>query len=184
LDGNGRIGRLLIPLMLILRGALPQPLLYLSAFFEQHRSEYYDHLLFTSQKGDLMPWLGFFLTGVRRQARDAEERTVRLVELQAEIRSDLLDEGKPNSVVRLGEHLFATPIITAAGVESALGVTRPTAQSAIDALVERGDLVETTGRARGRVYEAPRIFEAVYGPVDLPDDPDGGQLSLGLETSE
>ena len=106
------------------------------------------------------------------------------MELQAEIRSDLLDEGKPNSVVRLGEHLFSTPIITAARAESVLDVTRPTAQSAIDALVERGDLVETTGRARGRVYEAPRIFEAVYGPVDLPDDPDGGQLSLGLETSE
>ncbi len=55
LDGNGRIGRLMIPLMLVLRGALPQPLLYLSAFFEQHRSEYYDHLLFTSQRGDMMP---------------------------------------------------------------------------------------------------------------------------------
>ena len=81
LDGNGRIGRLVIPLVLVLRGALPQPLLYLSAYFERFRSDYYDHLLLTSQRGDPIPWLRFFLEGVRVQARDAEERTVRLVEL-------------------------------------------------------------------------------------------------------
>lgn len=165
LDGNGRIGRLLIPLMLVLRDALTQPLLYLSAYFEQHRSEYYDHLLMTSQRGDLVPWLRFFLRGVRRQARDAEERTVRLVELQHELRSELLDEGRANSVVRLAENLFSVPIVTASRAEALLGVTRPTAHAAIDALVERGDLVEVTGRERGRIYEAPRIFEAVYGGV-------------------
>ena len=180
LDGNGRIGRLLIPLMLVLRGALPEPLLYLSAYFEQHRSEYYDHLLLTSQRGDLMPWLGFFLHGVRRQARDAEERTVRLVELQHKMRSELLDEGRPNSVVRLAEHLFSTPILTAARTESLLGVTRPTAHAAIDALVERGDLHEVTGRERGRIYEAPRIFDAVYGPVDIGEPAPDPQLQLDL----
>jgi Fic family protein len=170
LDGNGRIGRLVIPLMLVLRGALPQPLLYLSAFFDQYRSEYYDHLLGTSQRGDLEPWLTFFLRGVRQQARDAEERTVRLVELQHELRDELLGEGRTNSVIRLAEYLFATPIVTANRVRDVLGVTRPTAQAAIDALVERGDLVEVTGRERGRVYQAPRIFEAVYGGVTLPDE--------------
>ena len=167
LDGNGRIGRLMIPLMLVLRGALAQPLLYLSAYFEQHRGEYYDHLLVTSQRGDLMPWIVFFLRGVRRQARDSEERTVRLVELQDQLRNELLEEGRPNSVIRLAEQLFAVPIVTAARVESMIGVTRPTAQAAIDALVERGDLRETTGRARGRVYRAPAIFEAVYGSVPV-----------------
>lgn len=166
-DGNGRIGRLFIPLMLVLRDALTQPLLYLSVYFEQHRSEYYDHLLMTSQHGDLVPWLRFFLRGVRRQARDAEERTVRLVELQHELRATLLDEGRPNSVVRLAEYLFSAPIVTAARVEELLGVTRPTAHAAIDALVERGDLVEVTGRERGRIYEAPGIFDAVYGSVDV-----------------
>jgi Fic family protein len=65
LDGNGRIGRLMIPLLLVLRGALSQPLLYLSVYFEEHRSEYYDHLLFTSQRGDFTPWLEFFLLGIR-----------------------------------------------------------------------------------------------------------------------
>lgn len=183
LDGNGRIGRLLIPLMLVLRGALPEPLLYLSAYFEQHRSEYYDHLLFTSQRGDFEPWLAFFLTGVRRQARDAEERTVRLVELQHKMRNELLDEGRSNSVVRLAEHLFAVPVVTAARVEGLLGVTRPTAHSAIETLVERGDLQEVTGRDRGRIYEAPGIFGAVYGPVDIDGGPtfDDPQLTFDLD---
>lgn len=114
-----------------------------------------------------MPWLAFFLHGVRRQARDAEERTVRLVDLQHRMRNDLLDEGRPNSVIRLAEHLFSTPVLTATSVETMLGVTRPTAHSAIDTLVERGDLHEVTGRERGRIYEAPRIFDAVYGPVEI-----------------
>jgi len=180
LDGNGRIGRLLMPLMLVLRGALPQPLLYLSAFFEQHRGEYNDHLLLTSQRGDLMPWLAFFLHGVRRQAREAEERTVRLVELQHEMRNLVLDEGRSKTVVRLTELLFSTPVVTAARVETMLGVSRPTAYAAIDSLVERGDLVEVTGRERGRIYEAPRIFDAVYGPVEVPALDGDQQLDLGL----
>ena len=179
LDGNGRIGRLMIPLMLVLRDALPQPLLYLSAFFEQHRSEYYDHLLITSQRGDLMPWIAFFLRGVRQQARDSEERTVRLVELQHQLRNQLLDEGRPNSVIRLAEQLFATPVVTAARVEAMIDVTRPTAQAAIDALVERGDLTEITGRTRGRVYEAGAIFEAVYGPVPIEESTVHPELPFG-----
>lgn len=179
LDGNGRIGRLMIPLMLVLRDALPQPLLYLSAFFEQHRSEYYDHLLITSQKGDLMPWIAFFLRGVRQQARDSEERTVRLVELQHQMRNQLLEEGRPNSVIRLAELLFAVPLVTAARVETLIGITRPTAQSALDALVERGDLSEITGRPRGRIYRADAIFDAVYGPVHVDPSTVEPQLPFG-----
>lgn len=181
LDGNGRIGRLMIPLMLVLRDALPQPLLYLSAYLEQHRGEYYDHLLITSQQGDLMPWIAFFLRGVRDQARESEERTVRLVELQHQMRNELLDEGRPNSVVRLAEQLFSIPVVTAGRVESMIGVTRPTAQAAIDALVARGDLAEVTGRERGRVYEARSIFDAVYGPVDVESSRVDPQLVFGFE---
>ena len=184
LDGNGRIGRLLIPLMLVLRGALPRPLLYLSAYFDEHRGEYYDNLLVTSQTGDLVPWLTFFLRGVRRQARDAEERTVRLVELQHDLRNALLEEGRPNSVVRLAEYLFSVPVVSASRVARILDVTRPTAHFAIEALVERGDLHEVTGKERNRIYEAPRIFDAVYGPVDIPgeDVEPRERFSLGLDT--
>ena len=184
LDGNGRIGRLLIPLMLVLRGALPQPLLYLSAYLEQYRSEYHDHLLFISQRGDAIPWIDFFLRGVRLQARDAEERTVRLVELQHLLRTQMLEEGRPNSVIRLAENLFSVPIVTAARAEELLGVTRPTAHAAIDALVERGDLIEITGRDRGRIYEAPAIFQAVYGTIDMPADDAPDQLPLDLDAED
>ncbi len=176
LDGNGRIGRLLIPLMLLERGALSQPLLYLSAFFEQHRSEYYDHLLTTSQHGDLEPWIRFFLEGVSRQARDSENRTVRLVELQQQMRNDLLEERRPGSVLRLAELLFAAPLVSATMAASRLGVSSPTAHAAITALEERGDLQEITGRQRHRLYEAPRIFRAVYGPLGA-DDADQEQDS-------
>ena len=163
LDGNGRIGRLMIPLMLILRGALTQPLLYLSSFFEQHRSRYYDLLLLTSQNGDLLPWVRFFLEGVRHQARDAEDRTVRLVELQRRLFNELLDEKRPASVVRLAEHLFTFPWITASRTAQILDVSRQTAYTAIYALIERGDLIEAGSRKRNRIYTAPRIYEAVYG---------------------
>ena len=112
-----------------------------------------------------MPWIAFFLRGVREQARDSEERTVRLVELQHQLRNELLDEGRPTSVIRLAEQLFSTPVVTATRVEQLLGVTRPTAHAAIDALVARGDLVEVTGRDRNRVYNAQAIFDAVYGAV-------------------
>ena len=183
LDGNGRIGRLVIPLVLVLRGALPQPLLYLSAYFERFRSDYYDHLLLTSQRGDPIPWLRFFLEGVRVQARDAEERTVRLVELQHALRDRLLGEKRPNSVVRLAERLFAAPVVTAPLIERTLGATRPTAQAAINALADRGDLVEVTGQGRNRIYQAPLIFEAVYGDVEQPE-PHGSHAPRPLRPPE
>ncbi|HUG83060.1 MAG TPA: hypothetical protein VMM13_00770 [Euzebya sp.] len=107
-----------------------------------------------------------------------------MVELQHRLRNELLDEGRPKSVVRLAENLFSVPVITAARAETLLEVTRPTAHAAIDALVERGDLHEVTGRERGRIYEASHIFQAVYGPVDFVDEhvaPDH-QLSLDVET--
>lgn len=170
LDGNGRLGRILIPLLLVERGVLPEPLLYLSAYFEQNRSEYYDLLLRTSQQGDLMPWLKFFLRGVRRQAKDAEHRTHRLVRLQSDLRSQLLEEGRPNSVLRLAEHLFSHPLVTARMAARLIDATAPTANAAIRALIERGDLEEISGRERYRLYEAPRIFEAAYGPVESEEE--------------
>ena len=165
-DGNGRIGRLIIPLMLIWRDAMTQPLLYLSAFFEQHRDEYFDLLLRTSQHGDLLPWVRFFLRGVLRQARDAGHRTARLVKLQQELRDGLLDEKRTTTVVRLAEQLLTSPFVTAPRVAKLLDVTPPTAYAAINTLVERGDLIEAPSSGRSRLYQAPQIYEAVYGSVD------------------
>lgn len=170
LDGNGRVGRLMVPLVLIERGALPQPLLYLSVYFERNRSRYYDLLLETSRTGDLEPWIKFFLRGIASQARDALERTVRLVELQQSMRIGLLDQRASSTAVRTAELLFDTPYVSATWLAERLAVTFPTAQSAIDYLVERGDLTEITGRKRNRFYFAPKIFEAVYATPDQPTE--------------
>ncbi|MCY3538630.1 MAG: Fic family protein [bacterium] len=172
LDGNGRLGRMLIPLLLVERRVLPEPLLYMSAYFEQNRSKYYDLLLRTSQQGDLMPWIRFFLVGVRHQAQDAERRTHRLVSLQARLRDRLLTEGSTGSVLRLADYLFSRPMVTASMVAKGLQVSVPTANAALGSLVERGDLEEISGKQRHRLYQANEILEAAYGPVE-PEEPDG-----------
>ena len=143
-------------------------MLYLSAYFEQHRSRYYELLMNTSRTGDFAAWISYFLGGVAAQAAEAEERTVRLVELQASMRNDLLSERASTNIVRTAELLFSTPYISSNWLASALDVTYPTAQSAINTLVSRGDLVEATGRKRNRFYFAARIFEAVYGQSPAP----------------
>ncbi len=163
LDGNGRIGRLLIPLALCQRGVLEQPMLYLSAYFERHRTRYYDLLFSTSATGDLTPWLDFFLDGVQQQSVDAEERTVRLVDLQRSIREELLEHNATNTTLRLAESLLDRPYVTAKRVTQVYDVTFPTAQKAIDALVDHGILEEITGQKRNRMYASPRLLAAVYG---------------------
>jgi len=117
------------------------------------------------------PWLLFFLTGVASQANGALERTVRLVELQTALRNELLDGKATTTVVRTAERLFSTPYISATWLSQTLGVSSPTAQSAINVLVARGDSTESKGRKRNRFYLAARIFEAVYGPSPLPEQP-------------
>jgi Fic family protein len=91
-----------------------------------------------------------------------------LVHLQQQMRNELLSERRPTSVVRLAEHLFSTPVVSSNTVINLLGVSGPTAQAVIRTLVERGDLIEVTGRERDRIYRAPKVFDAVYGPVEVP----------------
>lgn len=172
LDGNGRIGRLLVPLALVERGVLERPMLYLSAFFERHRTRYYQLLFETSANGDLTPWLNFFLDGVTHQSRDAEERTVMLVDLQRDIREELLEARATNTTFRLAESLLDRPYVTAKRVQKQFEVTAPTAQKAIDALVDHDILTEITGQKRNRMYLSPRIMDAVYGNVGQGDEPD------------
>ncbi|MEX0599668.1 MAG: Fic family protein, partial [Rhodothermales bacterium] len=163
LDGNGRVGRLLIPLALCQRGVLLRPMLYLSAYFERYRSRYYDLLFETSATGDPVPWINFFLDGVAQQARDAEERTVALVDLQRDVRDELLAAKVTNTTLRLAESLLDRPYVTAKRVIRQFEVTAPTAQKAIHSLVDQGILTEVTGRKRNRVYLSPRIMDVVYG---------------------
>lgn len=163
LDGNGRIGRLLIPLVLAERQILQWPMLPLSVYFEQHRTAYYDLLMLVSTDGDFTPWFDFFLTGVAEQARAAEDRAVRLVDLQKEMRERLLEAKAPLSALRLADQLLSTPYTTASSVGALLGVSPPTANKAIAKLVELDILFEVTGQPRYRFYYASHVFDAVYG---------------------
>jgi Fic family protein len=158
LDGNGRVGRLLITLFLIERGRLSQPLLYLSSFIEAHRQEYYDTLQRVRTDGDWPGWLRFFLTGVEETAREAFGQARRLTDLYDQLRRGLRQ--KPNAMALLDE-LFVNPYITVSRAARLLNVSYPTARSAVVRLQEDGLLEEITGRSWGRLYLARPILEAI-----------------------
>lgn len=159
LDGNGRIGRLLITLLLYQRGCLSKPLLYLSAFFESHRQEYYYHLLNLSQKGSWDKWLTFFLQGVLEQAKDAIKRSKLLLELHQKLREKIQRPRISVFVLRLLDILFISPVITVNLVAEKLDITFPAATKGIIILEKEGILRETTGKKRNRVYVADEIIK-------------------------
>jgi Fic family protein len=161
LDGNGRIGRLLIPLMLCEKGVLPQPLLYLSAYFERNRNSYMDLLLEVSRSGAWIDWTRFFLRGVAEQSQDAIRRSRRLIGLQETYKAGIHAARASALLVRLVDQLFATPFITAVQVRQRFHVTHATAQANIQKLVSAGILKLHGGRRRNRIYYAPEILEVV-----------------------
>lgn len=158
LDGNGRVGRLLITLFLVERGRLSQPLLYLSSFFEAHRQEYYDTLQRVRTEADWPGWLRFFLAGVEMTAREALGQAQRLISLHATLRARLRQ--RPNAVTLLDE-LFVNPYVTVSRAARLLSVSYPTARSAVARLQEEGLLEEVTGRSWGRLYLARPILDAI-----------------------
>ncbi len=158
LDGNGRVGRLLITLFLVERGRLSQPLLYLSDYIEAHRQEYYDRLQRVRTEGDWAGWLRFFLAGVEETARSAIRQASRLMDLRESYRQRL--SRKPNAL-RLLDELFVNPYLTAARAAQVLNVSNPTARQAIALLQGEGLLAEMTGRSWRRIYLARPILEAI-----------------------
>jgi Fic family protein len=166
LDGNGRIGRLLITLMLIERDLLPEPLLYLSAYFERHRGAYYDHLLAVSQKGEWEEWLHFFLRGVSVEARDASRRAAKLFELRETYRERFQREGARANQLAAMNHLFANPVTSIRELAEDLGVSFEAARRLVSSLEERGVLEEITGRRRNRMYAAREILQVLQGPLE------------------
>lgn len=167
LDGNGRIGRLLISLLLVHWGLLPSPLLYLSAFFEQLRSEYYDLLLAVSARGAWQEWVAFFLHGVTEQARDAISRARKLQDIQIEWRQHLQAMPRTSGpILQLVDHLFWAPTITTLQAQKMLGVTHRSASQIIARLVKEGILHPVAGRVRNRVFVAQRILEALSVSYD------------------
>lgn len=169
LDGNGRIGRLLLSLLLCAWDLLPQPLLYLSAYFEESRKAYYELLLAVSQDGSWDDWLVYFLQGVTDQAHDAVVRVGRLQQLQEQYRGLLTGPRVPARLIQAVDLLFAQPVITARQAESALDVDFATAQRYIDQLLGLGIIREITGQARNRVYRADGVLQAIEGPLSAGD---------------
>ena len=156
-DGNGRIGRLLIMFMLLEKKLLSQPLLYLSDFFEQHRDEYYRLLLNVSQKGDWKAWITFFLNGIRQQSEDALLTIQKLLDLQSRYRTLLTGQRVPKVVNRLIDYLFANPVISISALSKAWEMPFPTVQRGVNYLVEKGILREITGGRRNRLFVASEI---------------------------
>ena len=157
LDGNGRIGRLLVTLLLDEWGVLTKPLLYLSLYFKRHRDDYYRRLNAVRIDGDWEGWLEFFLDGVATIAGEAVASARELFALVAQDRARVLASPKTSiGALRLFEHLLRHPIVTVASAMKLLETTKPTASKAVDVLVAAGVLAESTGKKRDRsfVYRA------------------------------
>ena len=161
LDGNGRVGRLLISLWLSANKLLSQPLLYLSAYFESRREAYYDLLLQVSLRGAWVEWIRFFVNGIKEQADDAVQRSSRLLELQKSFRDRLHKLRGSARVLGMADRLFESPYTTVSRAQKQLDVTYSGAQKIIDKLVTAKILKEITGRARNRVYVAQEIVKAI-----------------------
>jgi len=165
LDGNGRIGRLLITFWLVERGILKRPLLYPSLFFKEHREEYIDRLQAISDKGAWEEWLSFFVDGVGHVAAEATERAVAIVELRREhdelVRAHL-GKRTPNALATL-DYLFRQPVVSARMIEAQLGVSQPTAAALVRDLEKVGILRELTGKRRNRLFRYERYLELFPG---------------------
>ena len=168
LDGNGRLGRLLITLLLCAEGALAEPILYLSLFFKMNRQRYYDLLQRVRTEGAWEEWLRFFLTGVLETATQAARAAQAILRLFKEDRERIEALGRPaGSALRVHELLQARPLLTIAqGVEK-LALTKPTVAAALKNLQALGIVREMTGRQRGRVF----LYDAYFAILDEGTEP-------------
>jgi len=158
LDGNGRVGRLLITLFLVERERLSQPLLYLSDYVEAHRQEYYDTLRRVRTHADWNGWLRFFLAGVAETAADAQRQVTHLIELREKYRNEMRGAARAQQLV---DALFTNPYLSVVRARKLLNVTYPTANNAIAQLERAGILQEVTGRKWGRMFVAADVLAAI-----------------------
>ena len=163
LDGNGRIGRLLITLYLVSNGILEKPLLYISDFFENNKTLYYDNLTFVRTKNGLGQWIKFFLTGVVQTAEKSVTTLMKITDLKASIeKKRILLMGKRSKLgIEFLPQLFKKPIVTINDVQTMTNLSPKAANDLVKAFVEQKILVETTGYQRNRVFvfdEYVRMF--------------------------
>lgn len=159
IDGNGRVGRLLITFLLCERGFLSQPMLYLSAFFNKNRDEYYSRLLAVSQKGDWQGWIGFFLQGVAIQATDALEKSKKITNLNNEYRKKVTGLKKtPESAYRLLDEIFFNPVVSISRLSKRWGLPYNSVKTGVHKLIDLGILTEVDKRKTNRLYVAHNLM--------------------------
>lgn len=164
LDGNGRVGRLLITIELCERNLLPAPFLYLSAFFDTTRSEYYGGLRAVTEEGDWGRWLQYFLNGVARQAEDALGRAEQTNKLLEQWRQKLASDAHAKVAFQMLELLGGNPFLTPRGAKQRLDLAYNTVMRAIEQLERRGIVKEVSGAKRDRVYCAKRLLQIFEAP--------------------
>ena len=157
LDGNGRVGRLLITLYLVSKGILKKPVLYLSDFFERNRTHYYDNLMRVREKNDLQQWFRFFLVGIAETARSGIDTFDNILKLQKKVETQIQSLGSraPNAQ-KLLNALYRSPVIDAAKTAKVAKISPASAYKLLADLERFGILKEITGGKRGRTY----MFEA------------------------
>ncbi len=153
LDGNGRLGRLLITFLLCAAGALREPILYLSLFFKAHRQTYYDLLMRVRETGDWEAWIEFFLTGVKETSEQAVNAALRILALLDSDRQKIAAAGRPAaSMLRVFQHAQTNPIMSIATTAEKIGISFPTVTSSVTHLQKLGVLREITGKQRRRLF--------------------------------
>jgi Fic family protein len=165
LDGNGRIGRLLINLLLMERDRLPLPLLYLSNYFETHRDEYYERLQAVRERAEINEWLTFFLHAVRAQADDAVRRSRRLIAIREAYHGEAIKER--SSLARLVDVIVRNPYVTVKSIETQLELTNQGARNLIKNAESRGWLrsLGTHGRGGRELWYSPAIYRVIEAPM-------------------
>lgn len=169
LDGNGRVGRLLITLLLVAQRILPAPLLYLSAFFEATRDEYYKNLYNVSSQGAWSEWLIYFLQGVALQSEDALSRAERINELLEKWKIVVASSGSQVAVAMV-EHFAMNPYCTINKMSADFGIAYSTAQRGIQKLEAAGIIQKTTANKRDKVYCATAILRILEEPTKIRAD--------------
>jgi len=165
LDGNGRVGRLLVSLLLCHEKILQRPFLYLSAFFERRRDDYYQLLLAVSREALWSEWIAFFLEGVAEQARDALTRSVRLLDLREDYRARSQAKRGSALVLRLIDHLFETPLITVPEAARLLDLGHRAAGQIVAKLIATRVVEELPYARHPRLYLARGILQAIEQPL-------------------
>lgn len=161
IDGNGRVGRLLLTLLLCTEGVLPLPLLYLSEYFERHRRHYYELLLGVTRDGAWKEWLDFFLNGVAEQARDASSRVAQLDDLRRDLQQMVHTKHAPASLFKLIDELFVSPYMTFARAQRTLKMSPRGAALNVRKLEQAGILRRVPGSTRPTMFVARRILDVL-----------------------